>query len=60
MYELDQRVLRVQGFSVWIVDPQVYVNELGEPLELVREVLRRRVVHSTARIQGPERWRPRC
>src|SRR5713226_7785651 len=40
MYELDQRVMREKGFSVRIVDPQMYADELKEALELVKKVLR--------------------
>jgi hypothetical protein len=59
MHELDEQVRREKGSLVRIVDPQVYVDELKQPLELVKEVLRRKALESRVPMQDPSRWKSR-
>jgi len=60
MHLLDGRVRKERGFSVRIVDPQIYVDELGVSPDLVQEVqMKQRQERILAHMQVPSRFRSR-
>lgn len=56
MYKLDGKVRQDHGWSVRIVDPNIYVEELKTDCELVDAVLMKRASEMRTP-QVPDRWR---